>query len=116
MERLRMRKRMIRGDGGIDYMKVELQRMLCASQFTLPNMVHMSLDLASQFTLPNMVHMSLDLASHNRKTRSHTPSQASWTTDFTYQLISACILHIVLMFILHLSSPLQLYHHSGTPS
>jgi hypothetical protein len=100
MERLRMRKRMIRGDGGIDYMKVELQRMLCASQFTLPN----------------MVHMSLDLASHNRKTRSHTPSQASWTTDFSYQLISACILHIVLMFILHLSSPLQLYHHSGTPS
>jgi len=84
---LRMRKRRIRGDGGNHHAKVRLQRILCASQSTFPD----------------MAGMSPDQAGYKPDTTSYNPNQASCTTDFSEWLISAGILHIVPIFIPHLS-------------
>jgi len=67
------RKREIRGDGGNHHEKLGLKRMLCASQFTIP-------DTAG---------MSPDLAGNNTNMKSSKPNHASCTPDFSGPLVSS---------------------------
>jgi len=67
MVQLSTRKREIRGDGGNHHEKLGLQRILCASQLTIP-------DTAGT---------SPDPAGNNTDTRSSKPNQASRTPDFS---------------------------------
>jgi hypothetical protein len=46
---LRTRKREMRGDGGNHYEKLELERSLCTSQFTIPNIPNTSPDMMGTF-------------------------------------------------------------------
>jgi len=71
MVELRTRKRDIRGDGGNHYEKLELKRILCASQFTIPNTAGTSSNPACNYT---------DM-------RSFQLNQASRTPDFSYLLV-----------------------------
>jgi len=57
----------MRGDGGNHHEKLELKRIPCASQFTIP----------------------ADPAVKNTDTPSFKPNQASRTTDFSYPLVSS---------------------------
>src|SRR5882757_3476445 len=74
----------MRGDGGNHHEKLELKRIPCASQLTIP-------DTAG--TTP-------DPAVKNTDTRSSKPNQASRTPDFSYPLVSSIFVPI---FIPHLS-------------
>jgi len=73
MVELRMRKRVMRGDGGNHHQKLGFKKILCASQFSIP-------DTAS---------MSPTAACHNTDTRSSQPNQGSHTPDFSYLLVSS---------------------------
>jgi hypothetical protein len=74
----------MRGDGGNHHEELELERISCASELTIP-------DTAG--TTP-------DPAGKNTDTRSSKPNQASRTPDFSYPLVSAIFVPI---FIPHLS-------------
>jgi len=65
MVELSTSKREIRGDGGNHHEKLELKRISCASQFTIPD----------------MAGTSPDPAGNNTDTRSFKPNQASRTRD-----------------------------------
>jgi len=91
MVELRTRKREMRGYGGNHQEKLGLTRISYASQFAIP-------DTAGTSPHP---------ACNNINTRSSKPNQASCTPDFSYPLV---ILHIILIFIPHLS--LFLVHNS----
>jgi hypothetical protein len=67
MVQLSTRKREIRGDGGNHHEKLELEKILCASQLTIPDMAGM---------IP-------DPASNTIDTGSSKPNQASRTPDFS---------------------------------
>jgi len=67
MVELSTSKREIRGDGGNHHENLGLERISCASQFTIP-------DTAGT---------SPDLAGNNTDTRSSKPNQASHTPDFS---------------------------------
>jgi hypothetical protein len=69
----RTRKREMRGDGTNHHEKLGLQRISCASQFTIPDTVGTSPDPACNHT----------------DTRSSQPNQASRTPDFSYPLVSS---------------------------
>jgi len=95
---LRTRKREMRGDGGDHHDKQLLKRIFCAGQFTIPDTACTSSDPACKYI----------------DTRSSQPNQAKL---YPWFLISASILHIVPIFIPHLSlSYPQLYHHRRTQS
>ena len=69
---------------------------------------------ASQFNIPDTAGLSLNPACHHSVSRASQPNQSGRAPDF---LISTQILHIVLIFIPHLSlSHPQLYHHRRTQS
>jgi hypothetical protein len=86
------------GYGGNDDAKLGLQRISCANQFTIPNTVGTSPDSACNHTDP----------------RVSQPNQAGRSPDFSHPLV---ILHIVLIFIPHLShSHPQLYYPHKTQS
>jgi len=59
------------GDGTNHYEQLGLKRILCASQFTIPDTVGTSPDPACNYTNP----------------RSSQPNQASHTHDFSYPLV-----------------------------
>jgi len=63
----------MRGDGGNHHEKLGLERMSCASQFTIPDIAGMSPDPECNYTA----------------TRSSQPNQASCTPDFSYPLVSS---------------------------
>jgi len=67
MVELSTRKRDIRGDGGNHHEKLELEKISCTSQLTIP-------DTAG--TIP-------DPAGKNTNTGSSKPNQASCTPDFS---------------------------------
>ena len=67
MVELRTKRREIRGDGANYHEKLGIQRISCASQFTIPD----------------MAGTSPDLACNNTNTRSSQPNQASRTPDFS---------------------------------
>jgi len=73
MEELRTRKREMRGDGTNHHEKLGLQRISCASQFTIPHRAS-----------PNH-----NRACNNTNTRSSQPNQASCTPVYSYPLISS---------------------------
>jgi len=73
MVELRTRKREMRGDGGNHHEKLELERIACACQFTIPSMAGTSPNPACNYT----------------DTRSCQPNQASHTPDFSYPLGSS---------------------------
>ena len=88
----------MRGYGGNHDEKLGLRRISCASHFTIPNTAGTGPDPVCNYT-----YMRSSKLNHS----SHTP-------DLSYLLI---ILHIVLIFIPHLSlSRPQLYHHRSTQS
>jgi hypothetical protein len=67
----RTRMREMRGDGGNHHQKLGQERMSSSNQFTIPDRVGISHDLAGNHT----------------HTRSSQPNQASRTPDFSYPLI-----------------------------
>jgi len=67
----RTRKREMRGDGANHHEKLELRRILCASQYTIPDTAGTNPDPACNYT----------------DTRSSQPIQASRTPDFSYPLV-----------------------------
>ena len=67
------RKREIRGDVGNHHEKLGLGRILCASQFTIPD----------------ITGRSPDPAGNDTNTRSSKPTQASRTPDFSGLLVSS---------------------------
>jgi len=73
MVELRMRQREMRGYGGNNYEKLELKRIPCASEFTIPDMAGMSPDPVCIYT----------------NTRTSQPNQVCLTPDFWYRLISS---------------------------
>jgi len=73
MVELRTRKSQMRGYGGNHHQKLELKRIFCASQFTIP-------DIAGA---------SPDPACNNTDTRSSQSNQASSTPDYSYPLVSS---------------------------
>jgi len=75
MVELRLRKREMRGDGTNDDEKLELKKILCASQFTIPDTAGMS---------PDPVYIYTNM-------RSSQPNQASDTLDFSYPLVSSTL-------------------------
>jgi len=54
MVELRTRKREMRGDGTNHHEKLGLKRILCASQFTIPDMAGMSSDLECKTPIQNL--------------------------------------------------------------
>jgi len=65
----------MRGDGGNHHEKLELRRISCASQFTIPDTAGTSPYPACNYT----------------DTRSSQPNQASHTADFSYPLVSSTL-------------------------
>ena len=70
---LRMRKRVMRGDGGNDHQKLGLKRNLCVSQFTIHD----------------PAGLSPDLVCNNTDSRSSQTKQANCTPEFSYPLVSS---------------------------
>jgi len=81
----------MRGDGGNHREKRGLQRISCASQFTVPNTAGTSPDPACNYT----------------ETRSSQPNQASHIPDFSYPLVSST------SFLSSSPSSLFLVHNSN---
>jgi len=81
----------MRGDGGNHLEKLGLERISCASQFTIPNM-------AGASHVPEY---------NNTDTRSSQPNQASSTPDFSHPLISSTSFSSsspISLFLLHNST------------
>jgi hypothetical protein len=98
---LRRRKREMRGDATNDHEKLGLERISCASPFTIP-------DTAG--TCP-------DPACHNTDTRSSKPNQASRTPDFAYPLVSFTLFSsssLISLFLVHNSTIIP--EHKVQPS
>ena len=70
---LRTRKREMRGYGGNHHEKLGLEKISCASQFTIPDTGGTSPDLACNFT----------------DTRSSQPNPASHAPEYSYPLVSS---------------------------
>jgi len=68
-----MRNREMRGDGGHHHDKLQLKRISCVSQFTIP---------VKAGTSPNLVSSHTD-------TRSSESTKVSRTTDILYPLVSS---------------------------
>jgi len=80
-----------RGDGTNDHEQLGLKRILCASQFTIPDTAGASPDPACNFT----------------DTRSSQPNQASRTPDFSYPLVSFTSFSSstpISLFLIHIST------------
>ena len=73
MVELRTRNREMRGDGTNNHQKLEHNRISCASQFLIPD----------------LVGTSSNLLCNNTETRSSKPIQASCTPAFSYPLVSS---------------------------
>ena len=90
MVELRTRKREMRGYGGNHHEELRLQKISCASQFTIRN----------------TAGMSPDPVCNNTDTRSSQPNQTSRTPDYSYPLIITSFLS---------SSPISLFFvHNST--
>jgi len=115
MVELRMRQREMRGDGGNHHAKLGLERIWCASAFTIPDMGG---------TCP-------DPACNNTNTRSSQPTEAGDTPDVSYPLesctsttssspVSLCLVHNSTIIAKHkVRSSLSLaacHDHEPTPS
>jgi len=88
---LRTRQRDVRGDGENHHEELGLERVLCASQFTIPNTAGTSPDPACNFT----------------DTRAYQPNQASRTPDFSYLLVSSTLFSSsspISLFLVHNST------------
>ena len=88
---LRTRKREMRQDGTNCHEKPGLKRILCASQFTIPNIAGTCNDPACKYT---------DM-------RSSKPNQASRTRDFSYPLLSSTLFSSsspISLFLVHNST------------
>jgi len=97
MVEFRTRKREISGDWGHHYEKLGLKRILCASQFSIPDMAGRSSNLPGKIT---------DL-------KLSKPNQASFTPYVLYALISSIL--FLSSSPIPLSHP-QLYHCRRTHS
>jgi len=91
MVELKTSKREMGGDGGNHYEKLELERISCASQLTIPDTAGTSPDPA------------LTIA----ETMSSKPNQESRTPDFSYPLISSICFSSsspIALFLIHNST------------
>ena len=85
-----------RGDGRNNHEKLGLNRISCASQFTIPE---------TAGTCP-------DLACNNTDTRSSQPNQASRTPDFSYPLVSSTLFSSsspISLFLIHITTIIAEY-------
>jgi hypothetical protein len=91
MVELSTRKREIRGDRRNHHEKLGLERILCASQLTIPDTAGTSPDQAGNYT----------------ETRSSKPNEASRAPDFSQPLVSSIFshLHPPSLFVLSTSLP-----------
>jgi len=91
MVELRTRMREMRGDGGNSHEKLGLKKILCASQFAIPDTAGTNPDPACNHT----------------DTRSCQPNQASLTPDFSYPLVSSTSFSsssLISLFLVHYSA------------
>ena len=87
MVELRTKKTEMTGYRGNHHEKLGLKRILCAIQFSIPNMAGTSPNPACNYT--DMRSLQPNQACNFTAMRSSQPNQVSHTTDYSYPLVSS---------------------------